>query len=377
MKIIDRYLLRQFVQTFLICFLSLTGLYIVFDAFTNLDSFLRFAEKQGSLMGVLGRYYGCRSIMFFDRTLGLLTLTSAMFTITWIQRHQELTALMAAGISKVRVVKPVIIAVIVIILAGVVNRELVIPRFRDELAQRPKDLNGDAPHDLTPRRDEDTDILIRGDAAFSDRQRIEKPAFRLPRGLAPYAQIIAREAFYKPAEATRPAGFLLEGVEQPKDLHQQASLVLRDRPVIVTPRDAPDWLRPGQCFVVSTVTFEQLTNAQALREFSSTAQLIRGLYNQSLDYGASARVMVHTRIVQPFMDVTLLFLGLPLVLAKGSRNVFFAMGLCGAVVTVFMLVTMGFQHLGNSSYLSAAQAAWAPLLIFAPAAVEMAHTMRK
>ena len=47
MKIIDRYLLRQFIQTFLICFLSLTGLIIVFDAFTNLDSFLKCAGKHG------------------------------------------------------------------------------------------------------------------------------------------------------------------------------------------------------------------------------------------------------------------------------------------------------------------------------------------
>ena len=39
MRIIDRYILRQFVQTFLFCFLSLTGLYVVFGAFTNLDSF--------------------------------------------------------------------------------------------------------------------------------------------------------------------------------------------------------------------------------------------------------------------------------------------------------------------------------------------------
>ena len=36
MAIIDRYLLRQFVKTFVICYVSLTGLYIVFDAFTML-----------------------------------------------------------------------------------------------------------------------------------------------------------------------------------------------------------------------------------------------------------------------------------------------------------------------------------------------------
>ena len=44
MNIIDRYLLRQFLQNFVICFLSLTGVYVVFDAFTNLEAFMSFAK---------------------------------------------------------------------------------------------------------------------------------------------------------------------------------------------------------------------------------------------------------------------------------------------------------------------------------------------
>ena len=44
MRIIDRYLLRQFVQTFLICFLSLTGVFVVFDAFTNMEAFMHCAK---------------------------------------------------------------------------------------------------------------------------------------------------------------------------------------------------------------------------------------------------------------------------------------------------------------------------------------------
>ena len=57
----------------------------------------------------MGPHYVYQSILFFDRTAGLLTLVSAMFTVTWIQRHNEMTALMAAGISRIRVVKPVIV----------------------------------------------------------------------------------------------------------------------------------------------------------------------------------------------------------------------------------------------------------------------------
>ena len=122
MAIIDRYLLRQFLQTFLICFCSLTGLYVIFDLFTNLEEFLRSAEKSGSLLSLMGSYYSFRAILFFDRTSGLLTLVAAMFTATWIQRHNEMTALMAAGISRLRVVVPVIVAAVVIAFLSAANR---------------------------------------------------------------------------------------------------------------------------------------------------------------------------------------------------------------------------------------------------------------
>src|SRR5512136_2424643 len=98
MQIMDRYLLRHFLQSFAICFCCFAGLYVVFDAFTNLDSFFRAADKQGRLLEVMASYYGCRMFWVFDRTVGVLALTAAMFTATWIQRHNELTALMAAGI---------------------------------------------------------------------------------------------------------------------------------------------------------------------------------------------------------------------------------------------------------------------------------------
>ena len=72
MKLLDRYLLRQFVQIFVICFLSLMGLYLVIDLFGHLDSFSAQAEREGSLLQVIGTYYGCQSIGFFDRTSGIL-----------------------------------------------------------------------------------------------------------------------------------------------------------------------------------------------------------------------------------------------------------------------------------------------------------------
>ena len=376
LRTIDRYLLRQFAQTFFICYLSLTGLFVVFDAFTNLDEILKAAREDGGLMKVFA-YYGCRALFFFDRTAGMLTLVSGMFTMTWIQRHNEMIALMAAGVSKIRIVAPMIGAGIFIAVLATVNRELFVPQVREELATTPQDLLGTKEKLLDPRRDYETDILFQGEATIRKDQRIEEPVFRLPDALSDYGtKIVAESAHYMPPSGGRPGGYLLKKVTRPDDLAQQASLTLGDHPILLTPKDYPDWLGEDECFVASNIDFEQLTGGTAWRDFSSTAQLIKGLQNPCMDFGADVRVAIHSRFVQPFLDINLLFLGMPLVLGRERRNVFIAIGLCGAIVSLFVATALTFQFLGGS-YLAhyPAFAAWAPLLIFIPTAVWLAGSI--
>ncbi|MGA2066446.1 MAG: LptF/LptG family permease [Thermoguttaceae bacterium] len=375
MRIIDRYLLRQFVQTFLICYFSLTGVYVVFDVFTNLEAFLHCA-RGGQLLRLMGWYYGFQSIFFFDRTCSLLVLMSAMFTVAWIQRHNEMTALMAAGISRIRIVAPVLVAGVVITLAAAVNRETIIPRFKDELAQRPGDLQGNATDEAPFLRDYETDVILRGRAAYIYQRRIEKPDFLLPQSLGQYGNhLVADSAYYQPPSGDRPGGYLLDGVQDPKSLAGKPSLVLEGRPVVITPRDAAGWLGPQQCFVASDVTFDQLTGGRAFRAFGSTVEMVRALRNRAMEYGADLRVTIHARLVQPLLDLTLLLLGLPLVVSRESRNVFLAIGLGMGVVALFLSLVIGCQQLGASGLVGPALAAWAPLMICVPAAVGTAETM--
>lgn len=378
MKIIDRYLLRQFLQVFLICFSSLTGLYIVFDAFGNLDEFMQHAEGNGSLLGLMGQFYAYRSIFFFDRTSGVLGLTAAMFTVTWIQRHNELTALAAAGIANRRVVMPVIIAAIAISLSAAGVRELVIPRLSEELSRSPSDLVGKAGQALEPQPDYNTDILFRGEATIAAEKRIVEPSFLLPPSLDYWGKNLdAENAYYHPPQDGRPGGYLLDKVRQPANIAILESISLADLPVVITPRDAPDWLKPDQCFVVSAFEFDHLAGGKKWRQFASTWQMIAGLRNPSLAYGADIRVTIHSRVVQPLLDCTLLFLGLPLIMRRDNRNVFLAVGMCVAVTSVFMLVVFGTQHLGSIYLIDPALAAWLPLMIFVPVAVAMSEPLRQ
>ena len=125
------------------------------------------------------------------------------------------------------------------------------------------------------------------------------------------------------------------------------------------------------------MTFGQLTGGRSWRQFASTGDLITGLYNPSLDFGADVRVAVHSRLMQPLLDLTLLFLGLPVVLAKESRNIFVAAGSCIAIVTLFFLVTLASHSMGSNYLVAPAQAAWIPLMIFIPWAVATSTPLRR
>jgi lipopolysaccharide export system permease protein len=376
MFILNRYLLRQFIQVFLICFLSLTGLYIVIDAFGHLDHFSNYAEKsEKNLLGIMAQYYAYHSLAFFDGTSGVLAMISAMFTVTWLQRHQELTAVLAAGISKVRILRPLIFAAIGVSLLGVANRELVIPQVREEVTRDTKDLGGDNARDLEARFDR-RDILIGGDKIVLAERKILKPAFVLPPELSRYGkQLAAAEAYYLDPNDQHPAGFVLSQVKTPEHLDRMTSLSVNDQPVVITPHEAP-WLNADEVFVATDLPFQVLAAGSSWRKYASMNELVTELRDPSTDLGADVRVAVHSRIVKPLTDCTLLMLGLPLMVSRRNRNIFLSIGICLGVATAFTLLALCCQSLGSMSVLRPSLAAWLPLLMFIPVAAALSDSLR-
>jgi lipopolysaccharide export system permease protein len=259
------------------------------------------------------------------------------------------------------------------------NRELIIPSIRDRLSEtyNAQNLGGESGKEMRPLSDNKTEIIFRGTQTVAKRQQILKPAFAMPDVLNEYGkQLLAASAYFQPADGQHPSGYLLTGVSQPKNLTAKPSLLLNNEPIVLTPHDYP-WLKPDECFVVSQITFEYLSSAADWRMNASLPELIAGLRNPSLRFGADVRVAIHSRIVQPILDVTLLFLGLPLVLSRYSRNLFFAIGLCVVVVVGFYLVVLGCQWMGSSYIINPALGAWLPLIIFVPMAVAMSEPLRE
>jgi lipopolysaccharide export system permease protein len=373
--LIDRYILRAQLHAFLIVFVSLAGLTFVVDAFTNIEEFIAHAPESGGLARVLGAYYGYRLISFFDATSPVISLASAMFALSWLERHNELTALLAAGVTRWRIARPTLIFAATVALLAMANREVVLPRIRHNFTRNAQDLRGDAAQPFEARYDHETEILFRGRSARQATYRIDAPSLLMPPSLSEYGpQIDAAEAYWKPADATHPAGYLLCDVREPADIDRLAALESDDGTVVFT-RSATDWLQPRQCFVTSNVTFEQLIGSANWSQYSSTAELVRAIANPSLGVGAEIPLRVHARLVSPFLDMSLAMLGIPLVVGPSRRGIFVAVGLCVLSAVTFFLVIFGCHALAAAYILSPSIGAWTPLLLLAPLASWTAQPM--
>jgi lipopolysaccharide export system permease protein len=372
MGIIDRYVLRVFARILVVCFLSLVGLYLVIDVFNNLEEFLRYSKVKGGLANVLVQFYAPRILTFFDLISPLLTVISGVFTITWLQRSRELTAIMAGGIPPSRAITPLLFGAILVMTLSALNRELLIPRYQDSLSRNAQNWLGQAERPVHPCYDKQWGINLSGRAVVAKEEKIVGPVFRLSTSTAAMGhKLEANVATYSRAVDDRPAGYWLKEVKKPIDIDERLSVFVDGQPVILTSADTP-WLSSGECFLASRVPFSRLTGEELASRFAATGELISVLRNPSLGSGANIRVAVHSRFVQPFLDGSLFLMGIALVLSRRQRNVFVAAGLCMFVVNGFYLVNLVFQALGNNLILSPAIAAWSPLFLFGPMALYMA-----
>ncbi len=368
---IDRYLVFLYFRVLVICFFSLAGLLIVIHVFTNLDEFLRYSQqRQSALIRILIEYYGPYTLSIYERLSGLFALLALLFVVAWLNRTNEFTALMSAGITKRRVVRPLMISSLIVILAAAGLRELAIPHYQDRLDRNPQDLTGDLPRPMRPTFDSDAYALFQGRHLLPANMEIVAPVFKIQGGpLAPVmgSKILAASAQFMPAANDRPAGYLLRQVSAPKRIDTLDSVLTLDgRPLLLTTKEHP-WIEAGNCFLVSRIEFEMLRGGSAWKQFASTHELIEHLRGENIRSGNDLRVQIHQRFLRPATDWTVLLLGIPVLLTRPDRHMFWVAGACLFVVAGFSAFVLGLAALGSSgTVLSPALACWMPLLMFLP-----------
>ena len=364
---LDRYVLTLFLRTVVISFCSLAGVFAVFHAFTSMDELVSQA-KSGENFGLfLVLFFGPFMLLLFDWTAAIVTLMAMLFTVGWLRRNGELTAILSAGISHGRILRPILWASLAIILVQLASRECLLPRFQDSLAMNVKDLQEDIEQPVQPRYDRMTGILIAGRSLKARSGELLHPNLTLYGDYPTFGEVLRAESgIWMEASGDRPSGYLLRGVDRPANVSRLASVAVQGRPVLMTSLDQP-WLNAGECFVATSIDADLLQTNPTATKLASVAELARRVRNPAVYSSTSLRVLLHERILRPPLDLMLVLLTLPLVVNRRGKGLFVMIGTAIGLVLCFFGVKTAAGMIGGSGYLlTPAMAAWLPLLILGP-----------
>ncbi len=123
MKILDKYLVKQFLQTILFGVIAFSLLFVIIDVMENLDDFI----DQSVPYHVILHYY----VVFLPDMIKMMTpvavLFGALFTVGKASNLSELTAIKASGISMYRFMAPFFVTTLIISIVSIYFAGYIVP----------------------------------------------------------------------------------------------------------------------------------------------------------------------------------------------------------------------------------------------------------
>ena len=110
MRLLDRYVLRNFLEPFLLCFFAFLGILLIFDVNDNLNDFL-LGKERWLLIGV---YYSHQLPHFILLCIPIGLLLANLYCLSKMSRSNEIISMLTAGRSVLRIVFPLFAAAAIV-----------------------------------------------------------------------------------------------------------------------------------------------------------------------------------------------------------------------------------------------------------------------
>jgi lipopolysaccharide export system permease protein len=149
MKILDKYVAKNFLTGYCIAFCVLVGLRIIIDLFVNLDEFTEHTDLETVVViKNIFEFYLLNITLYFRDFAGMITVVAAAFSFGKMVRYNELVAVMASGVSLKRIIFPIIFLALLLTGVLVIDQELIIPQLADKLVRSHSDIPGQESYDV-------------------------------------------------------------------------------------------------------------------------------------------------------------------------------------------------------------------------------------
>lgn len=364
MKILDRYIAKNFLVGYAIAFCVLVGLRIVIDLFVHLDEF---TEQAGLGTAAVARnivtYYALNVTLYFRDFAGMITVVAAVFSLGKMVRTNELIAVMASGLSLKRVVAPFLLLALVLTAVLVVDQELIIPHLGDRLVRGHDEVPGQESYTVWFVPDRNGSLLCSprydvGTASFVDLTIV----LRRPSGeqglWTVTGCILADKATYNPQTGQWD---LTGGRRIGRSSTQGVVPVASYRAEDLVPRNIPVMVKSE---VKTLLSWRQLT---ALSKLSLRDTGL--LYSQK-----------HFRVTEPIINFVMLLVSLPVLVVRDPRSMKSAVLISFCLCAACSLTTFVCKILSTEPILfhrvTPELWAWLPVFVFVPVALVELDAMK-
>jgi lipopolysaccharide export system permease protein len=358
MKIITRYLAREFAQNFFLGLGAFSAIYLTVEFFERINVFL----YNHATWPMMGSYFLNKFPSILFQVAPAAVLLSSIITLGMMSRHNEVMAMKSGGVNLWSLVHPILGVVALIFFALLGLNELVVPAANQN-ARAIRDLIIDKKTPVAAFKQ--SQIWIHGQQTIYNIQ-LYHPGRNSLEGLTLYRfspefelieRVDARRAQWEGGK------WVLSGVSV-TDFTAKGLPVRRNYQELVlslpeTPHD----------FQIAEKNPEEM-NYRELRDY--VGKIERDGYNS-----AKYRTAMYAAISFPFISVIMAFLGIPLALRKErSAGMALGIGYC-ILISFFYLVVYSFiLELGKGGTLPAFLAAWLGNFIFALAGIYLLLSVR-
>ncbi len=364
MKILDRYVARNYLTGYAIAFAVFIGLRMMIDLFVNLDEFTEHTDV--GTFGVIqniATFYLLNSTLYFRDFAGMITVVAAAFSFGKMVRNGELIAIMASGVSLKRVILPVLILSIVFTGLLIVDQEFVIPPLSDRLVRSHDALPGEESYDVWFISDAAGSLIcsqrfdVKTSTLHTPTIMLRKPT-DMPGIWEVTGHITADKAIYNP-QAGR--WDLVNGYLFEKDAHhgpQEQAYYPSD----LSAKDIPVRSKAKNKTLLSSYQLAQLARQRS--KIKDVAQL----YSQK-----------HFRITDPLINLVMLMIALPVLVCRNPKEMKNAVAISFALTLACFLTTFVCKMVATEVVFERVIPelwAWLPIFIFGPIAFIQLDSMK-
>jgi lipopolysaccharide export system permease protein len=374
-RILDRYLLKNFLVNYVLSLFVLISLYVVLDLSMNSDEFAEaFSESNAPALQSVVRvvsnvcdYYFFNVPLYFAQLSGVITLFAACATLARLQRQNEVTAVLASGTGLYRLATPVVLAGLALNALLIADNEFILPAIAPKLARPRDNVEGARTYDLWCVKDSQDRLLSA--QKFSPKEQkigglIVLERFNDPADPYNYRQLRAVITADRAEWDERSGGWQLtqRGLRYEIERQAEAGVAL----------GADNKLPPIKAvFYKTDLSPANLVLRKSAQwvDFLSLRQISYLEKRGDVDPIRAAKVR-HTRFTLPISNMVLLLLGIPFfmnrlpgsVLSQGAK----ALLVC---TLAFITIFVGQQVVGPPGSFLQDLPHWLPIFVFGPVAV--------